>query len=234
MKSEASSPKARAALRRFSAGAILLSFLAVGAAVAATPAAAQTAQPCTAPTAPAAGAIAKNIDTTQGCDVSTGAASNPTTGYFAVTMPTGISGTNPGTLYDAFQEGMTVFNGTYTLTFSNCVGGTATGGTYTVSNNSISGAGGNVTANTAGGTVSCAYSVAYSGQPPSGTTLRNLIQLTFANGQTVAAASPAVQRFAAAEIPEAPIAVLLPVVGVLAGGVVLIVRRRRSQPLVAH
>lgn len=232
MKSRTSSRGAGTVLRRISAAGLLLSTLAVGAVLTAAPAQGQVAA-CAAPTAPAEGAMAKNIDTTLGCDNPDGAATNPATGYFAINMP---ATTTTAGLIDYFQGGGQTFFGTYTLTFSNCAGGSATGGTYTLSDPASPGGGftgqpGAVTADTPGGTVSCAYSVSYSGTPPAGATLTNRIQT--ADQSPMGASSATVQRFAAADIPEAPIAILLPAAGALAGGV-LLVRRRRSQPLLAH
>jgi len=208
--------------------------------VTAAPAAAQT-QACTAPPPPSPGALAKNIDTSLGCDATDGAAGNPATGFISLTMPEGSNTIEPDGLYDYFFavsggvfEG---FGGTYALTFSNCTGGTGSGATYLLESSggggglAPAGPGANMSSTTAGGTVSCAYSVSYAGTPPAGTRVSNgvtaiLDPITLVHGE-----SAEVQRFGAAEVPEAPLAIMLPAVGGLAVlGMVLLRRRRRAEP----
>jgi hypothetical protein len=138
--------------------------------------------------------------------------------------PTGTGGSNANRFYQ----------GSYTVTFTNCVGGTATGGTETI------GAGGSYPGSppTNGGaptfkvdpnatSMTCDYSVTFAGTAPSGTItgIQNDVWMLF--GGSVQAAFLASQS-PAAVVPEAPVAILVPLTGLAALGAALFVSRRRT------
>jgi hypothetical protein len=187
----------------------------------------------------------KSINTTAGCAQPGvpppvgGTATNPATGYIQITMPAGVT---TATLLDVFQavgtgDNSTFYMGSYTVSFGSCTGGTATGGTYVV------GTGGTYpgtpptttgtlpiyTASTAGGTVTCAYTVLYSGTAPTtGHSFRNDVFVTYGDLTTAQFASQSVGAPGGIVVPEAPLAILLPLIGLAIVGVVaLAVRRRR-------
>ena len=144
-------------------------------------------------------------------------------------------------MVDAFQavpdtgsNANRLYRGTYHFTFTNCTGGTATGGSETI------GAGGAFPGNpptnsgpptfTLGAhstSMSCDYVVTFSGTAPSGTrtAIKNDVWMMF-NGTLQSA------FFATGTpnpvVPEAPMAILIPLTGIAAVGGALLVIRRRS------
>lgn len=191
---------------------------------------ADAATPCPPGQSPVAGQALKNIDTSLGCNNTSGAATNPATGWLAIRLPQGAT---TAAMQDIFLGGTSPYTGAYTATFTNCVGGTATPGNYhlpaiagDVSSNWITAIPGN--------TIECQYTVAYTGTPPNGvTTLQNFARFANIIGAPagIDAISPVVQTFGSPLVPEVPLVALLPVVGVLALVVFLGLRRRsRIQP----
>ena len=127
------------------------------------------------------------------------------------------------------------YQGTYRFTFTNCTGGTATGGTETI------GAGGRFpgspptnsgaptfTLDPNSTAMSCDYNVTFSGTAPSGTitALQNDVWM-LQGGSVQAAFSGSVSP--AAVVPEAPVAILVPLTGLaIVGGALLVIRRRSA------
>jgi hypothetical protein len=138
--------------------------------------------------------------------------------------PTGTGGSNANRFYQ----------GTYTFTFTNCVGGTATGGTETIASGGAypgapptnSGAP-TFKVDSNATSMTCDYSVTFAGSAPSGTItgIQNDVWMLF--GGSVQAAFLASQS-PAAVVPEAPVAILVPLTGLAALGAALFVSRRRS------
>ena len=140
------------------------------------------------------------------------------------------TGGNGGTSANRFYQG------TYTFTFTNCIGGTATGGTETI------GAGGTFpgspptnsgaptfTLGLNSTAMSCDYSVSFTGKAPAGTIsgLQNDVWMLF-DGSVQAAFSAA--QTPGAVLPEAPLAVLLPFSGLaIVGGALFLIRRRGAR-----
>jgi hypothetical protein len=126
------------------------------------------------------------------------------------------------------------YRGTYTFTFTNCTGGTATGGAETIGTGGAFP--GNPPTNSGAPTftlasnsssMSCDYSVTFAGNAPTGsiTGLNNDVWMMF-NGALQS------QFFATAPnpvIPEAPMAILMPLTGIAAVGGALFVIRRRGE-----
>jgi hypothetical protein len=201
---------------------------------------------CTAPSAPSPG-VAKNIDTISGCNVGGAQADNPVTGWITINFP-GDSASATGV--DAFSQppgaSGPVLSGTYTITFSSCTGGPTTddasytytvaaGDTYPSEPSSTPSTPLMFTADSAGGTVECAYSVTQSPtlstSGKGGNTFTNDIWVNFSNNTSAQAASNSVGPPVPPEaIPEAPLAIGLPIAAlVLFGGAFFIaVRRRRA------
>jgi len=80
--------------------------------------------PCTAPSVPAAGAVVISINTSLGCDVTSGTADYPLTGYVGVG--------SAGQLLLGFEalSAHKFYSGTYVVSFPSCTVGSGTGGTY--------------------------------------------------------------------------------------------------------
>jgi hypothetical protein len=177
--------------------------------------------------------VAKNINTSLGCDDASGAATDPATGYITVAMPSGVT---TATLIDVFRPQPAphdYYDGSYVANFSGCTGGTATDASYTVSASpptyptppGTSGTLPTVTASTAGGTVSCAYSISVTGSPPQATIVSvvNAAFITFSNDAKTHVATISVKPFTeippGGTIPEVPWVPAL----VLLGGVIVLV-----------
>jgi hypothetical protein len=146
------------------------------------------------------------------------------------------------TMVDAFQavpdtgsNANRFYRGTYHFTFTNCTGGTATGGTETI------GAGGanpgNPPTNSGAPTftlasnstsMTCDYTVTFVGTAPTGsiTAVKNVVWMMF-NGsvQSLFSATGTPNPV----VPEAPMAILVPLTGMTAvGGALLLIRRRSA------
>jgi len=115
------------------AGGVGIGLLLVGGTAHANNAPALALTTCVAPSA-ASGGIAKNIDTTLGCDVAEGVALHPVSGWMTVHMPDGMSAATALDVFEANVKGgdHPYWAGGYEVTFPTVVGGTATGATYTV------------------------------------------------------------------------------------------------------
>ncbi len=206
---------------------------------------------CTAPPAPAPGSAFTNINTTtENCDDTRGNATDPATGFIAITMPSGIT---TATVTDAFQglseEGQPdlFFIGQYTIRLSRCTGGTATGGSYTTvaSTGAYPGSpsgsqppaifsGGTlptVIAEMAGGTVICAYVITVNSTAPSETitSVRNDLWINFIGDGTTAIASVSVKPFGFSPVPEAPQPILLPLAALAIFGSAFLLMSRRAR-----
>jgi hypothetical protein len=150
---------------------------------------------CSAPGA-TSGQIAKNIDTSLGCNVAGGSENLPATGWISVGIPSSDT-SGLVTLVDAFQavglQGTSRseqnYTGNYLMTLSSCtLGATASGGNYVIEAYT-GGSGSNgypdvplytgtlpTITGSAGTTVSCAYTIT------SGTPSITAPALTFASG----------------------------------------------------
>ena len=159
-----------------------------------------------------------------------------------------LSGTTAGTTYtlvDAFQalpnggaDKDRYYQGTYTISFSNCTGGTANGSVETISSNGVY-PGGPPPNNTSppsylasSSSVSCDYLIAFSGTAPAGTivSVKNdvwvlvggtFVTQTASNSETPPFGSPP------PVVPETGLPILLPLAGLLLLGIVVVARRRR-------
>ena len=136
------------------------------------------------------------------------------------------------------------YRGSYAATFSGCSGGTITGGIETVAADgtvmvsaltSTEGSALRVIATSLAG-VSCSYRIKFAGKAPGGTiTAARNHMWVLVNGAVVSdLAGPAMQAPLDAPppvVPEAPIALLLPVTGLLTATLVslLALRRRRRE-----
>jgi hypothetical protein len=156
-----------------------------------------------------------------------------------------LSGTTAGTTYtlvDAFQalpnggaDKDRYYQGTYAFSFSNCTGGTGNGGVETISSNGVY-PGGPPPTNTnppsylaSGSSVSCDYSITFSGTAPAGTivSVKNDVWVLVGSTQVTQTAGPSVTPpFGQAVVPEAGLPLLLPLAGLLLVGVVAARRRR--------
>jgi hypothetical protein len=157
-----------------------------------------------------------------------------------------LSATTAGTTYtlvDAFQalpNGPAAnkdryYQGTYTFSFSNCTGGTATGGAETIGSGGVYPGGPPPTNSNppsyhaTGTSVSCDYSIAFSGTAPAGTivSVKNdvwvLVGGTFA---TQTASNSVTPPFGSPVVPEVGLPALLPLAGLLLLGIVVAHRRR--------
>jgi len=155
-----------------------------------------------------------------------------------------LTGTTRGTTYtlvDAFQaipNGGTnrnrFYRGTYVISFSGCTGGTANGSVETI------GAGGVYPGNptpsytsppsykAGGSSVSCDYSIVFSGTAPTGTvvSVKNDVWVLVGGNLVIQTAGPSVRPpFGLPEMPEVGLPVLLPLIGLLLLGIVMARRR---------
>jgi hypothetical protein len=127
-------------------------------------------------------------------------------------------------------------DGSYTLTLSSCTPSSAWDGfpppngstSYSVTNHSTNGG---FQFFTNGPAAACAYSLAFTGAAPAPTlAVEAFTQLNNNPAQSQWAYSATVQTFSPPPaVPDAPIAVLLPLTGVLTGGGLLAWKRRRDQ-----
>lgn len=194
------------------------------------PVPASAAVACTPPGVPANGVAVKNIDTTLGCNNPSGNATNPATGWITVHMPVPVPQAN---VFDWFTGGPggAPYVGNYTATFV-CQGGSATPGNYSFDGTTFSGSPSLWTTG-AGGAMSCQYTVTFLGTPPAGvTTLQNNAQFLLGGGGLLTATSPVVLTFAAPAVPEVPLTIALPVLGVAIVAAFLAWSRRRARSLV--
>jgi hypothetical protein len=157
-----------------------------------------------------------------------------------------LSGTTTGTTYtlvDAFQALPSggankdrYYQGAYTISFSNCTGGTANGSVETISSNGVY-PGGPPPNNTSppsyqasGSSVSCDYSITFSGTAPAGTivSVKNDVWVLVGGTLVTQTAGPSVTPpFGSPPVvPEAGLPALLPLAGLLLLGVVVARRRR--------
>ena len=142
---------------------------------------------CAAPGA-ASGQVNKNINTSEGCNVAGGSAGTTATGWISVGIPKSDT-SGLVTIVDAFQavglsdKSLQNYVGSYSLTLSACTdSATSTVGTYEIGPYSgtdfyptvppHTGTLATITG-TAGETVSCHYSITFTGSPP---------DVTFASG----------------------------------------------------
>jgi hypothetical protein len=156
-----------------------------------------------------------------------------------------LSGTTAGTTYtlvDAFQalpnggaNKDRYYKGTYAIIFSNCTGGTGNGSVETISSNGVY-PGGPPPNNTSpptyrasGSSVSCDYSIAFSGTAPAGTiaSLKNDVWVLVGGTLVAQTAGPSVTPpFGSPVVPEVGLLVLLPLAGLLLLGIGVAYRRR--------
>jgi hypothetical protein len=204
---------------------------------------------CGPPTAGGSGEVSKNIDTNSGCDNSNGTAAYPVTGFITIHVP---SSSPQATGVDAFQAkpSQSYVSGSYTISFTNCTGGAASNGayqigsgnqfptppthasgtTYRASTSPLS-----FTATTAGGSVSCAYSITTTGTlPADSVSMTNDIFVFFSDGTSGQFASQSVKPFifSSPVVPESPQVALFALAGVAASvGVAGVAGLRRRQHL---
>jgi hypothetical protein len=199
---------------------------------------AATTGPCTAPVAGVAGSISLNIATASGCDVIGAPAATPITGFITVHFAADTS-TGSGVLALGQPAGSAYVAGKYTVTLTSCAGGSATGASYTVSAGSYPTLAVSsptdplkFTASATAGTVSCAYT--FTASPALNGTESFAVDAFVnigscdcpcvrTNGATVAVSPPGPPPV----LPEAPLAILLPLaaVGILGFGFYRMMRR---------